>query len=74
MTEGAKQYGVKPEYIEWLKNLESQPRRKPEEFVSFELAEGLPIWDDAKVEAENKPEEGLIYAKCNGKVLKYVDP
>jgi len=44
MAEGAKHFGIKQEYIDWILNHEKQPRKKPEEFDKYEVPEGLPTW------------------------------
>jgi hypothetical protein len=49
MIEGAQQHGVNPEYIEQLKQLEKQPRKKPDEFMKIQMPDGLPQWTIADV-------------------------
>ena len=48
MSEGAKFYGVKQEYVDSLVNHEQQPRKKLEEMNSYELPENAPVmsWED----------------------------
>ena len=41
MVRGCKHFGVKQEYIDWLVNHEQQPRKKLEDFDSFDR-NGLP--------------------------------
>merc|ERR1712157_135154 len=42
IIEGCEHYGVKREYIDWLKSLENQKRKDPSEFDVFEVAEDTP--------------------------------
>ena len=74
MIEGATQHGVKPEYIEVLKNLEKQPRRNPEDFLKLDVPEGLPTWTMEDV-AKGDHEDGRpMYTALNGKVIEYKFP
>jgi hypothetical protein len=43
MVRGATHFGVNQSYIDWLKSLEVQPRTKPQDFMKFEIPEGLPL-------------------------------
>ena len=71
MSEGAKFYGVKQEYVDSLVNHEQQPRKKLEEMNSYELPENAPVmsWEDFQ---KGNGEDGApIYMALNHKVLEY---
>lgn len=71
MTEGAEHYGVNKEYIDKLKSYEVQPRRLPEEFVSYEIAEDAPTMSLEEMKAGTGKDGAPIYCSINGKVLEY---
>ena len=68
MVRGAIHFGVKQSYVDWLKSLEVQPRTKPEEFVKFELPEGLPMMTLEELKAGNGRDGNPLYFAINGKV------
>lgn len=74
MTEGAKTYGVKQEYIDWLNSLEKQPRKKPEECRTYPVPDGVPFMTMEDVKALNDSSNGPMYYVINNKVLEFHIP
>jgi hypothetical protein len=44
MIQGAEMFGVKPEYINKLKNMKKQPRPKVSEYRQHPIPDGVPTW------------------------------
>ena len=72
MTEGAEHYGVKPEYIQWLKNHEQVPRKTLEEMKSYPLPDDAPTMSFEEVQKNTGENGGPIYFALNGKVMQFV--
>lgn len=72
MIEGCEHYGVKKEYIQWLRDHEKQPRPKPEEFRSYTVPAGSPIWTLAQIKEMTGKDDQPYYQILNNKVLEYV--
>jgi hypothetical protein len=71
IIEGCEHYGVKKEYVDWLKSLEFQKRKVPSEFEKFVIPEGTPTMTDTDVEVGDGKDDNPLYTTCNGKVLKH---
>lgn len=72
MIEGCEHFGVKPEYIQWLRDHEKQPRRNPEDFQSWEVPAGSPIWTYKQIQELTGKEGQPYYQILNNKVLEFV--
>ena len=72
MTEGAEHYGVKPEYIQWLKNHEQVPRKTLEEMKYYPLPDDAPTMSFEEVQKNIGENGGPIYFALNGKVMQFV--
>ena len=75
MIEGAQHFGVKQEYIDFLRSLEYEPRPKPEEFLSFgSTPSNVPTMSLNEVMKQDGEDGRPLYAIVNGKVLEIVNP
>eukprot|EP00455_Lapot_gusevi_P029905 TRINITY_DN3205_c0_g1_i1.p1 TRINITY_DN3205_c0_g1~~TRINITY_DN3205_c0_g1_i1.p1 ORF type:complete len:272 (-),score=75.20 TRINITY_DN3205_c0_g1_i1:162-977(-) len=74
LTQGARHYGVKAEYIEWLANHPCVPRKTPAEFRKFQPKEGLEMKNFTSQElSQYNGADGKDICLCvNGKVLRYI--
>jgi hypothetical protein len=74
MIEGCRHHGVTQSHIDHLLEVESQPRKTPEMFLSLPVPEGTPELDEewlgARSGADGKP---ICYA-VNGKILEWTGP
>ncbi len=73
MVRGAIHFGVQQSYIDWLKSLEVQPRIKPQDFMKFEIPEGLPLMTIEELRAGNGRDGNPLYFAINGKVRQYCE-
>lgn len=72
MIEGAENHGVAKEYVDKLRALPKQPRKKSADFAAFDVPEGTPTWTADDV-AKGDGEEGRpAYFSLNGKVLQWL--
>lgn len=70
MYDGAKYYGVKQEYLDYLMTLENRPRKKPSDYFQFQIPVGLTTWTMDQV-AEGTGLDGKpLYFAVNGKVVE----
>lgn len=74
MSEGAESYGVKKEYVDWLKNHEKQPRKDPNDFQFYPLPENAPTMTMEEVKAGTGIDGAPIYYILNNKVIEYSIP
>ena len=72
MIQGATQHGVKQAYIDFLANLENQPRKRPEEFQKFDIPDGIPTWTMQEVKKGDGNDGRPMYVALNGKVMEYI--
>jgi hypothetical protein len=73
-TEGAASYGVKQEYIDWLKAHEQQPRKDLKDLNFYPLPENAPTMTMEEVKAGNGLDGAPIYYCLNNKVIEYSVP
>ena len=71
ITAGCKHFGVKQEYIDHLRSIEFQPRKKPEDFDKLTVPEGVPTMTLADVEKGDGKDGNPLMTTLNGKVLKH---
>jgi len=74
IVEGCKHFGVDQKYIDWLKEQPCRPRTKPEDYLRFDVPEGVPQMTMEEVMAGDGVDDRPIYRTANKKVLKYVGP
>jgi len=74
IIEGCEHFAVKPEYIQWLKAHESQPRPRLDELASLELPVGCVCMTMADVVAGDGQGGRDLLVTLNGKVLKMIFP
>jgi len=70
IIQGCEHYGVKREYIDWLKSLEYQKRKDPSEFEAFEVPEDTPTLTMDDVCAADGIGDNPLYMTVNGKVIQ----
>lgn len=70
MVEGATKHGVKKEYVDWLRNIEQQPRKKMHEFNVFALPENAPTMTFEEVQKGDGEDGRPVLTAVNGKVLE----
>lgn len=70
IIEGCEHYGVKREYIDWLKSLDYQKRKDPSELDAFAVAEDAPTMTMDDVRAADGIGDNPLYMTVNGKVIK----
>lgn len=68
---GCEHFGVKPEYIQWLKDHEKQPRTKPEDFKAYTLPEDCPHYTREQIEENNGLNGKPLWGTINGKVREW---
>ena len=71
MMQGAKHFGVKEEYIEFLRNHEKQPRHKPEEFRSMPVPADDKKFTLQEIVDTNAKGDDLLMT-VNGKVRQFI--
>merc|ERR1712146_758165 len=69
IIEGCEHYGVKREYIDWLKSLEYQKRKDPSEFDTIPVPENAPTMTMDDVKAADGVGDNPLYMTVNGKVM-----
>lgn len=71
MVAGCRHHGVDPEYIEFLEKQETVPRPSPDEYLSFESAEGCERIITLEEVFKNDGSDGKpLYISMNGKVIE----
>ena len=71
---GAAHYGVKAEYIDWLKSHEFVPRAKVQDYLKFDIPEGLETWTQEQLEKGDALGDNPFYIAINGKVIQRTYP
>jgi len=74
LCEGCAHFGVKPEYVEWLRSQPFVPRKPPEELLTFDVPADTPTWTLEDVARGGSDEGPPFYWAINGKVLEYTGP
>ena len=71
MSEGAKHYGVSPDYVSWLQNHDKTPRKTMDQMNLYDLDPNAPTMTVDDVLRGNGQDGAKMLASVNGKVLEY---
>ena len=70
--EGCKHFGVKEEYIDWLRSHPNQPRKSMSECKKFNVEPGMKVFTEDELKQGDGKEDRPLLIAVNGKICRCI--